>query len=204
MPTRNVVKIYAPDSYYHVYNRGWNLTKIFLDEEDYGYFEHTLARHLSPEPIKDRKGREFTQFYPTIELNAYCLMGNHLHMLVYQHDAHAIISLMKSILVAYTIYFNRKYNRRGALFESTYKAVLVREDAQLMHIKRYIYLNHGSYKTWSHSSYQDYIQVEPRPFLQPASILGLFASKEQYVEFVADYEDVQRTRDAIKSEMANG
>lgn len=55
MPTRNVVKVYVPDSYYHVYNRGWNLTKIFLDAEDYGYFEHILERHLSPEPAKDSK-----------------------------------------------------------------------------------------------------------------------------------------------------
>ncbi len=202
MPTRNVVKVYVPDSYYHVYNRGWNLTKIFLDAEDYGHFEHILERHLSPEPLKDSKGREFTQYYPTIELKAYCLMGNHFHMLIYQRDEYAITGLMKSILVAYTIYFNKKYKRRGALFESTYKAVLIREDAQLMHITRYIHLNHKSYKTWPYSSYQDYLSNDPRLFVQPDSILELFTSKRQYEEFVSDYEELQRERDVIKKDLS--
>jgi len=204
MPTRNVVKVYLSDSYYHVYNRGWNLTKIFLDEEDYSFFEYILNRHLSPEPQKDKKGREYTQFYPSIELNAYCLMGNHLHMLVYQREKHAIVSLMKSILVAYTIYFNRKYKRRGALFESTYKAVRIGDDSQLLHITRYIHLNHGSYKTWRHSSYRDYLSNDGRPFVQPTPILELFASKKQYEEFVADYEELQQERDTIKRDLAAG
>lgn len=202
MPTRNVVKVYVPDSYYHIYNRGWNLTKIFLDDEDYNYFERILARHLSPEPAKDKKGREYAHFYSTIRLNSYCLMGNHFHMLVYQKDEHAISELMKSLLVAYTFYFNKKYKRRGALFESTYKAVLIHEDVQLMHITRYIHLNHDSYQFWSHSSYQDYLSDKPRPFIDPSSILELFSSRKQYAEFVADYEELQRERDTIKKELS--
>lgn len=202
MPVRNVVKIYVSNSFYHVYNRGWNLTKIFLDDEDYAYFEYILERHLSPDPLKDSKGREFTQFYPDIELVAYCLMGNHLHMLIYQREEHAMVKLMKSILVAYTIYFNKKYKRRGALFESTYKAVLIREDTQLMHITRYIHLNHNEYAVWPYSSYRDYLSTSPRLFIQPTSILELFTSKKQYREFVADYEDLQRERDFIKRELS--
>lgn len=204
MPTRNVVKVYIPDSYYHVFNRGWNLTKIFLDEEDNIYFERILERHLSPEPVKDSKGREYTHFFPTIQLNAYCLMGNHFHMLIYQNDEHAMSALMKSVLVAYTTYFNKKYKRRGALFESTYKAVRIGDDMQLMHITRYIHLNHKSYRTWRHSSYKDYLSNDPHVFIQPIPILELFESKEKYEEFVADYEELQRERDTIKQELAAG
>ncbi|MFZ2544652.1 MAG: transposase [Candidatus Saccharimonadales bacterium] len=202
MPTRNVVKIYVPDSYYHIYNRGWNLTEIFLDEEDYSYFERILERHLSLKPRQDSRGREYAHFFPIIQLNAYCLMGNHFHMLVYQQNEHAIADLMKSILVAYTFYFNKKYKRRGALFESTYKAVLIREDIQLMHITRYIHLNHNSYQFWQHSSYQDYLSDEPREYINPRPILELFASRKQYEEFVADYEELQRERDTIKRELS--
>lgn len=203
MPTRNVVKVYVSDSYYHIYNRGWNLTKIFLDEEDYLYFEQLLSRHLSPKPQQDSKEREYIQLYPSIELSAYCLMGNHFHLLVYQREEQAITALMKSLLVSYTIYFNKKYKRRGALFESTYKAVLIHEDIQLMHITRYIHLNHNAYQTWLHSSYRDYLAIksECREWLHPKSILELFDSKAQYEEFVADYEEAQRERDMIKQEL---
>jgi putative transposase len=202
MPVRNVVKVYAPDSYYHLYTRGWNSSKIFLDEDDYLYFEQLLARHLSAHPKHDKKGREYTQHYPAVKLNAYCLMGNHLHLLVYQRDEQAIVHLAKSLFVAYTMYFNKKYKRRGALFESTYKAVRMQSDEQLMHITRYIHLNHSRYREWRHSSYQDYLCDSPRDFIFPAQILGLFHSCRQYEVFVADYEALQRTRDAIKRELS--
>ncbi len=202
MPTRNVVKVYVQNSYYHVYSRGWNLTKLFLDDEDYIYYEHILARHLSQKPVKDSKGREYAPLYPSIELNAYCLMGNHFHMLVYQRDGHAITSLMKSVLVAYTMYFNKKYKRRGALFESTYKAVLIQTDEQLMHITRYIHLNHSEYSRWPYSSYRDYLSDDTREYIHTTAILDLFSSKQQYKEFVADYEELQRERDVIKRELS--
>ena len=44
MPNKNTVKVFVEDSYYHVYNRGWNLQKIFLEEGDYAYFETLLKK----------------------------------------------------------------------------------------------------------------------------------------------------------------
>jgi len=202
MPTRNRVKIYVPDVHYHIYNRGWNRSKIFQDEEDYRYFESLLSRHLSTEKQKDSKCREYRWLRPTIRLKAYCLMPNHFHMLVYQTEESGISQLMSSILTAYTMYFNKKYKRRGSLFESTYKAVLITEDPQLMHITRYIHLNHAKFRTWPYSSYQDYLGTF-RDWIDPASILELFSSKKQYEEFVDDYEELQRERDSVKAELAN-
>lgn len=196
------MKVFAPDSYYHVFNRGWNLTKIFLDKEDYSYFERILARHLSPKPQRDAKGREYHHFFPIVQLNAYCLMGNHFHLLVYQHDEHAMSALMRSVLVAYTTYFNKKYKRRGPLFESTYKAVRIGNDIQFMHITRYIHLNHSKYKEWSHSSYADYMTEHSREFINTRPIIELFASRKQYQEFMDDYEELQRERDMIKQELS--
>jgi putative transposase len=203
MPGRNTLKVYVPDSYYHLYNRGWNLTEIFLDDEDYRFFEHLLARHLSPEIAKDRKGREYAHHYELVHLNAYCLMPNHFHLLVYQTNEEGIKKLASSLLTAYTMYFNKKYKRRGPLFENTYKAVRIENDVQLMHITRYIHLNHRKYRTWESSSYSDYLNA-PREWVDSNPILELFASKSAYEEFVNDYEETQRTRDAIKADMANG
>ena len=203
MPTRNRVKIYVPDSYYHLYNRGWNRTRIFEDEDDYTYFEWLLARHLSPDPVKDKKGREFRHLREAGDLAAYCLMPNHFHILVYQRDEHAISLLMSSVLTAYTMYFNKKYKRRGPLFESTYKAVLINDYTQLMHITRYIHLNHAQWKTWRHSSYLDYLK-EAREWIATEGILDLFVSRAAYAVFVQDYEELQRERDAIKISLAHG
>lgn len=203
MPGRNTLKVYVPDSYYHLYNRGWNRTDIFLGDDDYRYFEYLLQRHLSPDPVKDKKGREYAHHYTNLQLNAYCLMPNHFHMLVYQTEGEAISKLASSLFTAYTMYFNKKYKRRGSLFENTYKAVRVDNSSQLMHITRYIHLNHKNYRKWKYSSYRDYL-TSARDWVDSYPILELFDSVKAYKEFVDEYEGVQRMRDVIKVEMANG
>lgn len=121
-------------------------------------------------------------------------------MLLYQYDESAISRFMTSLITAYTAYFNKRHKRRGSMFESTYKAVWIENDAQLMHITRYIHLNHSKYKTWEHSSYRDYAGVS-REWIDSKPILDLFLSQRAYEEFVADYEDEQRERDNIKHEL---
>lgn len=200
MPTKNVAKVFVSDAFYHVYNRGWNLGNIFIDAADYRYFEKLLARHLSPKIVEDKNGKGYKHLYPEVHLIAYCLMGNHFHILFYQYDESAITRLMTSLIPAYTAYFNKRHKRRGSLFESRYKAVWIENDTQLMHITRYIHLNHSKYETWKHSSYQDYFD-NAREWIDPSPILNLFSSKEAYREFVANYEEVQRERDDIKREL---
>lgn len=127
-------------------------------------------------------------------------MANHFHLLLYQYSERGVQMLMQSVLTAYTMYFNRRYGRRGSLFESTFKAVIVLEDAQLQHIARYIHLNHRDYKNWRHSSYRDYL-TEPRDWIDTKPILELFVSRSAYEKFVADYESLQRERDEIKHDL---
>ena len=200
MPTRHIVKVYAANHYYHIFNRGWNLSKIYVDEQDYKYFEYLLARHLGTNPFVDMSGKSYRNYSSEVQLNAYCLMGNHFHLLLYQVTESGVRELMTSVLTAYTMYFNKRHKRRGPLFESTFKAVIVLEDAQLMHITRYIHLNHSDYKTWQHSSYHDYFDM-PRSWISPAPIIDLFGNTDMYKEFVADYAELQRERDEIKREL---
>lgn len=121
-------------------------------------------------------------------------------MLLYQRSETAITELMTSLMTAYSAYFNARHKRRGSLFESTYKAVLIYDDVQLMHITRYICLNYSDYTDWSHSSYGDYLS-EPRVWMHPEQILELSASVDEYSKFVRDYEDMQRERDEIKNNL---
>lgn len=200
MPTRHIVKVYATDHYYHVFNRGWNLTKIFIDEQDYIYFENLLVRYLGKDSQIDTVGRPYRNYTDDVRLSAYCLMGNHFHLLLYQYTEFGVRELMTSLLTSYTMYFNRRRKRRGPLFESTFKAVIILDNSQLMHITRYIHLNHGDYRSWPHSSYHDYIQSS-RNWVDTVPILELFGNRKKYKEFVSDYEDLQRERDEIKHEL---
>ncbi len=203
MPAKNTVKIFVPDTFYHVYNRGWNSSKLFREESDHTYFEQLLMRAFAPEAVADEQGRLYRNFYSDTHLNAYCLMGNHFHLLLYQVDERGISNAMKSLLTSYSMYFNKKYKQRGSLFESTYKAVPIISNEQLLHITRYIHLNHTSYKAWPHSSYQDYINNRCRSWIDSTPILDLFTSADQYINFVDDYEALQRERDEIKQVLAN-
>ncbi len=105
MPGKNRVKVYAPDSYYHIYNRGVNKRSIFLDNYDYSVFLNLLKRYLGKEQAKDKSGREYNNLYGDIELLAFCLMPNHFHLLLYQKDENAMSTLMHGVTTSYTIVF---------------------------------------------------------------------------------------------------
>lgn len=81
MPSRNVLKVDIPDSYYHIYARGASRQEIFREAADYYVFLELFRRYLSPEEIKDSAGIPYTKLHNDIELLCYCLMPNHFHLL---------------------------------------------------------------------------------------------------------------------------
>ena len=203
MPSKNRVKFYAPESYYHAYNRGSSKQTIFHYNDDYVVFLNLLKRHLSPEPQRDKKNREYMWLHNDIELLAYCLMPNHFHLLVYQRDEQALSKLLKQVSMSYVTYYNKKYSRIGPLFQDVYKASLIQNDAYLHHISRYIHLNPKNYMDWKFSSLPSYIGAKQAEWLKPERMLDLFESKQAYLTFVEDYEDYKKQLEDIKSELAN-
>src|ERR1043166_5683188 len=125
MASRNLEKIYLEESVYHIYNRGINKRRIFLEDVDYAVFLNLLKRYLDKEPTKDRKGREYEWLHNRIELLAFCLMPNHFHLLLYQKDPEAMTRLLRGVCTSYTGYFNKKYKRMGPLFQDRFKASLI-------------------------------------------------------------------------------
>lgn len=203
MPSRNVIKIDIPSSYYHVYARGASRREIFLDNQDYRYFLALFARYLSLEEQRDTSGRPYAHLRDEVELLAYCLMPNHFHLLLYQHSERMVSTLMRSVMTSYSHYFNKKYDRTGSLFETRYKSSRISSDEYLMHISRYIHLNPEDWQTWPYTSYLAYAGESFIPeWLNISRVNDLFTTREKYLEFVADYEDNQRMRDIIKHELA--
>ncbi len=133
---------------YHVMLRGINRQMIFEDEEDYERFL---------EIIKECKA--VSEF----KLMAYCLMGNHLHLLI-KEEKEQLDQIFKRIGARYVFWFNFKYTRVGHLFQDRFKSEPIDDDRYFLTVLRYIHRNpvkaglckDASEYRWS--SYNDYIQ----------------------------------------------
>lgn len=191
MPVRNSVKIYVDEGIYHIYNRGVEKRIIFLDDQDYKVFLHLLKDALSPPIDVLQLAKEVTfkgltfkgvprqpkNFYGKIILLAYALMPNHFHLLVQQISASVMKEFMQSIMTRYVFFFNKKYERVGALFQGRYKAALVSEEPYLIHLSRYIHRNPSELVdvlTDGISSYADYLHLRNASWVKPDLILSFF------------------------------
>ncbi len=203
MPSRNVIKRYDADTYYHVYNRGVNKRKIFLDDDDYVYFLALLKRYLSENNELDKYNRIYTNLNGQLDLLTYCLMPNHFHLLLYQHDdKKAMETLMRSVLTTYTLYFNRKHNRVGHLFQGVYKASSVLNEPYLLHISRYIHMNPDDYKNWPYSSWPYYVKGWQADWIKHDKIFELFEG-DNYEQYVDDYKSTKEEQEDLKKELAD-
>lgn len=214
MPAKNRVKTYIENGYYHVYNRGVEKRDIFLDDQDYRVFLHFLKFYLSPPPAKFAHPlSEITNFKPTrirdfsslnqeVELLAYCLMPNHFHFLLYQKTLSGMTKLLRRLLTNYAMYFNRKHERNGYLFQGNYKAVLVLEEPYLLHLSRYIHLNPAELTgtdpvKWLYSSYLYYLGTKRATWINPEPILSFFKTAQRislkdlfsYQSFIEDFQE---------------
>jgi len=203
MPSRNVLKIDIPETYYHIYARGGSKLPIFITSDDFAVFLNLLKRYLSPAPERDKSGREYPHLRNKLELLAYCLMPNHFHILAYQEEAGSMTALMRGLMTSYSRYFNSAHNRSGPLFESRYKAAPIINQAYLEHITRYIHLNPKDWRNYDYSSIHSYRAVRNEEWLQPERILGQFKNIAEYMRFVDDYEDHKAMLDKIKHELAD-
>ncbi len=197
MPAKNVIKSYVPDGYYHVYNRGVNKSDIFLDEKDYRVFLSYLATALTPKDekklratmldvslsYKDReeasKFLRLKNFTGKIDLLAYVLMPNHFHFLIKQKGEGDMTAFVQAVMIRFTMYENFRHKRVGPVFQGAYKAVLVADEAQLLHVSRYIHRNPFSLEGFhparlQPSSYPNYLGEIHQEWMKPAEILSYF------------------------------
>ncbi|MBP6913227.1 MAG: transposase [Candidatus Levybacteria bacterium] len=147
MPARNIVKSYVAGGYYHIYNRGVERRDIFLDKQDCVVFQRYLKLYLAkPSEVANIDVPRIQIFlqnnlHDELDLLAFSLMPNHIHLQVRQVHEDSISKLMKRLITSYVMYFNRKYKRVGPLFQNRYKAALIEGDSYLLHLSRYIHLN---------------------------------------------------------------
>jgi putative transposase len=144
--TRNFT--FAEGEFYHVYNRGVEKRVIFLDEFDRRRFTELLYAANSHQPIDLRYVlRTHSSIFdwdrgePLVAIGAYCLMNNHFHILLTPLEEGGVSKFMNKLCTSYSMYFNRKYKRTGALFEGKFKAKHATSDEYLKYLFAYIHLN---------------------------------------------------------------
>ena len=140
--------LFTLGEYYHIYNRGNSKQKIFLDKEDYNHFIQLLFLCNTNENINFRdifitfdNIYDFKRGNTLVDIGAYCLMPNHFHLLIYEKSNSNISLYMKKLLTAYVMYFNKKYERTGSLFEGKFKSQHSDSDGYLKYLFSYINLN---------------------------------------------------------------
>ncbi|MBP2629001.1 MAG: transposase [Firmicutes bacterium] len=119
------------------------------------------------------------------EIYAYCLMDNHVHLLLCD-TKDEISRTMKRICVSYVYYFNKKYKRIGHLFQDRYRSEVVEEDAYLLSVARYIHKNPlkaGMVKRvedYKWSSYAQYLSANKDKFnlIERSFLLSMFSDIE--------------------------
>ena len=190
MPSRNIVKQFSDDQYYHVYNRGVEKRKIFTDEQDYTVFIGLIKKYLTGEAPADSKNRhKFKHLGDDVSIMSYCLMANHFHLLLHQKSDAGISQFMRKLNTGYVMYFNNRHDRVGGLFQGVYKASHISSDPYLYHVSRYIHLNPVDYITYPYSSIKYYLNPSSTPeWFNTKRVTDLFdGSSKEYISFVEDY-----------------
>ena len=157
--------------YYHVIVRGIGKQLLFEDSSDYGYYLLLLERFS-----KDS----------SITICAYCLMENHVHLLLLDRD-NALSVFMKKMGVGYSAFFNRKYERTGHLFQDRYQSEPINNESYLLNVFRYILRNPQAagicpFDQYAWSSYKLY--GRSGQIVDTSLFSSMLGSAEEYDEFL--------------------
>jgi len=168
--------------FYHICVRGNNRQDIFLDDSDRE--EYLIRLNQYKERYK-------------IRIFAYCLMTNHVHLLIYD-NGQDISKFMQGLSLSYVIYFNKRYKRTGHLFQDRFTSVPIKGDIQLLIASKYIHLNPikarivsraGDYKWSSYKAYlkrQDKQGIVDTYFLSKMISQSVSKGRKEYIQFIED------------------
>ncbi len=169
---------------------------IFNDDQDFRIFLNRLKENLFPNlensPEDAHQGRSHTHYVRkklpegSFSLVTYCLMLNHFHLLIKQDKDIPISKLVSKVCTSYSKYFNKKYERVGALFQDQFKYSHVDNNEYLLWLSAYIHLNPMviGINDWKWSSYPEYLGKESKCLCKREIITDQMGSVGKYEEFV--------------------
>jgi len=182
-----------PDTFYHVLSRGNEKRDIFYDEKDYLRFLEALAKMV---------GRF------NLEIHAYVLMKNHYHLLIRTREAN-LSRAIQWLGVSYSVWFNRRHERSGHLFQGRFKSFLIENDRYFTAMCHYIHGNPPRAglvrRLWNYrwSSYRAYMDRGYEvSWLTTELVLGMYGGSRK--EFLKAQEMSLREEKNILDELKHG
>ena len=201
--------IFATGELYHIYNRGTDKRSIVQDYHDADRFMQSLTEFNALEPIGSIYEHSFRKHQlggstskcdlelekasdGLVHIIAYCLNPNHFHLILEQASERGIEKFMQRLGTGYTMYFNNKHERSGALFQGKFKAVHIESNAQLLHLSVYVNLNFRVHQYPEsallriRSSWEEYtgrITPNQKNTCHKEKVLGQFRNAKEYEMF---------------------
>ncbi|MDO8576392.1 MAG: transposase [bacterium] len=197
---------------YHLLNRGVDKRQIVVDDHDRVRFIHDLFAFNNAslslnfeQPERQLEQRKIHE--RLVDIHAFCLMGNHYHLLVSEVMEEGIPLFMQKLNMGYSKYFNERHERTGTLWQGKYKKIQVTRDAHFLYIPYYIHLNpldfvmpewrDGKVKNASQalkhlgayrwSSHLDYLGVKNFPSITRRDLLSdTFRTRGKYEKEIAN------------------
>ena len=175
-----------PEKVYHIWTHANGSENLFRNEENYRYFLEKYTQHI----------------YPIAKTYAYCLMPNHLHLMVEVREEKELLNLrgfenpgglikisqkFGNLFNAYTKAYNQMYDRKGSLFIPKFRRKLIDNDSYFTRLIAYIHNNpiHHQFvrnlNDWSHSSYHSYLLNKPTKS-ERESGMSWFGGKDEFIK----------------------
>ena len=193
-------RIQGVGSYFHVYNRGNAKQEIFLNPEDYRFFISRLRMNIFPK--EDDSFRIIKLPENSFSLIGYCLMPNHFHLLIRQDSDIPTSKLITKVCTSYSMFFNKKYDSVGHVFQDRFKQVLIEDNEYLKWLSCYIHQNPKvggltkRLEDYRWSSYDYYIKGVGDIPCESQIILDQFKDKNEYERFVDEsYKIIKDNKD---------
>ncbi|OGS27377.1 MAG: hypothetical protein A2297_05605 [Elusimicrobia bacterium RIFOXYB2_FULL_48_7] len=175
---------------YHIIQRGLEKREIFLDDEDRREFLRRLKNGLEETGHK---------------CYAWVLMPNHFHLLI-RSGVKPSCDLMRKLSTGYALYFNKKHDRCGYLYQGRYKSVLCQEESYFLQLIRYIHLNPlrakivkdlREFEIFLWSGHSVLLGINHLKWQSTGEVLGRFGKSQleavkKYREFVLEAKDIGR------------
>lgn len=182
-----------------------NNAQRFINVLDY-YNSKLILKSFSHFLLKNKNFKCESLLYPKeqsyVKFIAYCIMPDHYHLLIKILNKNYLSKYIGDLENSFSKYFNIKFARKGPLWQSSFRAVHISTNKQLLHISRYIHINPTSSnlverpEDWFFSSYKDYIVDENvlKTYVGEISI----KDPKYYQKFTEDQIDYQRKLKSIK------
>ncbi|WP_129715356.1 hypothetical protein [Pedobacter sp. SYP-B3415] len=170
--------------YCHIYNRVIDRKPLFTRDENFRFFLSRMQKYSSP----------------VLDVQVYCLLSNHFHLLVRvkdkfrvrlataEQDPHLVVThCTQRFLQSYAMAFNRQESRVGSLFQQPFKRSRVTSQNYLIWLIFYIHSNAQKdamvtdFRNWKWSSYRKFLSPQRDRFLR--QIISLYGSRKEFIDF---------------------